>query len=102
MPTVEESVVPFSNGSQFGDWQESNCASCTKGRLAATSFDQLVCEIDRALAEAYVGEGRIPLAIWDRMGHDDGRYVWPCREHDPPFKNVRPDGSVDPSVKRDK
>jgi hypothetical protein len=95
-----EGIRPFSCGTQYGDWTESNCTTCTKARPNATTFEELTCEIERALSEAYVTDGRIPLPVADQMGHGDGRYVWPCMAHDPPFKNVRADGTVDPSVKR--
>lgn len=96
-----EGVIPFSNGTQYLDWQESNCRSCRKAAASDVSqWDDMPCEIERELSLACALDGRIPLTIWNRMGHDNGRYVWPCMEHDPPFKNVRPDGEVDPAVKR--
>jgi hypothetical protein len=90
-------VRPFSNGSQYGDWTDSNCATCRK---AAKDGGPVACEIELALVTAYVGDGVIPLGVADRMGRDHGRYVWPCMEHDPPFVNVRADGTVDPAVPR--
>ncbi len=93
-------VRPFSCGSQFGDWSASNCGSCKKAAAPDVGYDDMPCEIEKALAWAYLTDGRIPLEIADRMGHGSGRYGWPCMEHDPPFVNVRSDGTVDQSVKR--
>lgn len=91
-------VQPFSNGSQFGDWTASNCASCERAASEDCNYDDMPCEIEKALTLAYLTSGRIPLEIADRMGHGNGRYGWPCLERTPPFKNVRPDGTVDRSI----
>jgi hypothetical protein len=95
---MADDIRPFSNGTQYADWYENNCRSCTK--RAPDDGTNVTCEIELALIEAYLDTGRIPLPIADRMGRSDGRYTWPCMEHDPPFINVRPDGTVDKSVPR--
>jgi hypothetical protein len=97
---MSDGVRPFYCGSQYADWQMANCDSCTKQAPPDVSLDEMPCEIERALSWACVDDGKIPLPIADRMGRADGRYNWPCREHDPPFVNVRADGSVDPTVKK--
>lgn len=96
----EETIRPFTCGSQFGDWTASNCSSCTKAAPPDATYDSMPCEIEKALTLAYLLDGRIPLPIADRMGHGGGRYGWPCLAHDPPFKNVK-DGIVDRSMKRE-
>lgn len=97
MDTTDQTVRPFSNGTQYMDWQCSNCDSCKKQAPADASLDKMPCEIEAALVLACLGDGRIPLPIWDRMGHDEQRYVWPCKEHDPPFVNVIDGHKVDPA-----
>ena len=98
---MSDTVIPFSNGTQYLDWSESNCRTCTKAAPPDVSrWEDMPCAIERALSEAVMADGRIPLAIWDQMGHDQDRYVWPCLAHSPPFKNVLPNGEVDPTVER--
>lgn len=71
------SVRPFANGSQFGDWEESNCARCTK-----YSDDAKKCPIHYAIMLAFFGDGEITEDIARRMGYFDhpGSYVWMCNE----------------------
>lgn len=88
-----DDVRPFSSGSEYGDWTANNCGSCDKAAPEDGSWP--TCEIEAALVTAYVGEGTIPLPMYDRMGRHGA-----CREHSPPFVNVRADGTVDPSVPR--
>jgi hypothetical protein len=97
---ADESVIPFYCGTQYGDWTMNNCDSCTKAAPPEASLDEMPCEIERALVWACLDDGRIPLPIADRMGRGGDRYTWPCREHDPPFMNVKPDGTVDRGVKK--
>lgn len=82
---MTEAVRPFSNGTQYADWSDSNCARCTKGvhRLNdETAWP--TCELEAALLEACFGDGEIPLATAQRIGmrENEGRYVWPCAEVD--------------------
>lgn len=85
---AENSVRPFSSGSQYGDWTDSNCRTCDlRWREELHTGLPCPCGIEQALLVACFGDGRIPLAIADRMGHGEGRYGWPCREHSPPFVN---------------
>jgi hypothetical protein len=75
---VSISVCPFSTGSQYRDWQASNCERCTK--FDPNKCDPKRCEIDFALALAYMGEGYISPEIAVRMGYDPVKYSWPCGE----------------------
>lgn len=67
----------FSNGSQFADWEASNCQRCKKW----AGWDKLpTCEIDVALGEAYLGDGTVSQEIATRAGYDAEKYVWCCGE----------------------
>ena len=90
----EKRYRPFSNGSQWIDWQSNNCCGCSKAKFEKDSSDVASeCPILLALFDAMWDDGTISAEIADRMTRDDGRYVWPCGEHDPPFMNVK-DGKV--------
>lgn len=77
---------PFANGSQWGDWQSSNCERCTKYHPEADSPDG-TCDLEWTLSLG--GEecdGSVGEQLARRCGYlkDDGatdrRYVWPCTE----------------------
>lgn len=76
------SIIPFSNGSQYADWQSCNCERCQKSvTVTDPGGDQWpTCEIESALLEADIFDGRISDEIAQRMGYDQERYVWPCGE----------------------
>jgi hypothetical protein len=77
----KERVRPFSNGSQFGDWCASNCERCTKATAEQEPHE--LCEIAKALGEAYWDDGSVSKEIGDRMGYKDESppaYVWQCGE----------------------
>jgi hypothetical protein len=80
-------ISPFSNGTQYLDWEASNCDSCSKSN---ESFDKLPrCDIQYALAGAYVSSGKVTEEIAKRMGYPGPlEYVWPCPEYDPPFEET--------------
>lgn len=67
---------PFANGSQFADWEATNCERCAKGD------DK--CPFQEALWMAYFDAGTITADTARAIGylHDndtlDERYVWPC------------------------
>lgn len=79
-------IVPFSNGSEFMDWDEMNCCRCVKGYQFAdgrgpveddTPPDEFLCPIQRAVYES-MGTGSVPREIADRHGlskHEDFAYV---------------------------
>jgi|GEM_PF-3873415 len=71
--TTTERIHPFSNGCQFGDWDDANCCRCVR-------YDD--CDICRALTEAMCGDGTVSAEIARRMGYfaREGAYNWPCGE----------------------
>lgn len=76
-------VRPFSNGGQYSDWSDCNCARCTKGAHRLNDDAAFPdCELEAALLVACFDSGEIPLTIAQRIGmkEDEGRYVWPCAE----------------------
>ena len=77
---MPKQIRPFSNGSQYADWEASNCGRCKKA--VGDGDEGYPCEIQKALDYACVGTGKILLEIWDRMGHDEGNYIWQCGEVD--------------------
>ncbi len=71
-------IKPFSNGTQYLDWQSSNCERCKKYR---DDFkDPEACPIDLAIGEASVSDGKITNKMAKRMGYDPNKYVWRCGE----------------------
>ena len=77
-----ETMRPFNNGTQFADWLARNCERCAKGADPNNPPPILECDIDQALLEGYFGDGRIPLAIAERMGAvaNKAAYSWVCGE----------------------
>lgn len=77
-------IRPFSCGTQFIDWQNSNCCRCTKYNPEGIGD----CEIDKALLYASMGDGSVNEEIAERMGYLDNSpprqegfsYNWQCGE----------------------
>lgn len=71
----------FSNGSQWADWQASNCERCTKGALDADGW-AVTCPLLNLLFDAECGDGTVSEDAAARCGYTDhqGAYVWPCGE----------------------
>lgn len=76
----EETIRPFHCGTQAADWTEANCRRCARGAPDDGSWP--TCDIEAALVEAYVGDGRVSLPIAKRMGviEYSRHYGWPCSE----------------------
>ena len=72
---------PFYSGTQFADWQISNCYRCTKAPQDQDSWPE--CPIYAALLEAYVGNGEVDNAIATRMNYTPDKYNWMCSEWEP-------------------
>ena len=53
-------VIPFSNGSEFSDWDIRNCGDCTKS-------DQ--CQLIKRLSYAYFDNGKIQFKTAKRIGY---------------------------------
>ncbi len=74
----------FSNGTQFQDWQCSNCERCTKGAVVCLEPGQWpTCEIEAALVEAACTDGKVTAEIAKRAGVSEETkfsYVWMCTE----------------------
>lgn len=66
-------VKPFSSGSQFDDWEASNCHKCKYYELGN-------CDIALALIFAYWDDGTVSQEIANRMGYVKDKYVWQCTE----------------------
>ncbi len=81
---MSEKVSPFSNGSQYMDWQGCNCERCVKSvSVWDVGGDATpTCEIELALMEAEISDGEVTQEIAQRMGYEGvaARYVWPCTE----------------------
>lgn len=79
---MSEKFYPFSNGSQYNDWQDSNCERCKK--FDQDQADPSKCEIDFEIGKAYLGDGSVSKDIANRIGFFDHQrsYVWKCPEVD--------------------
>lgn len=74
---------PFSNGSQFMDWQERNCCRCAKYSFAFAEprTEESICQIELALHNSAWGTGQVTHEIARRMGFTDPlAYTWQCGE----------------------
>lgn len=71
---------PFSNGTQYLDWETSNCSRCTKTLERHDGY--FICSIEAALNAAMFDDGTISESIAKRMGYLNNRdaYSWPCGE----------------------
>lgn len=80
----EMTVRPFSNGTQYLDWEASNCSRCKKA-ASREQFDrgQFTCDIEKELVYGSSGSGLISDDIAARLKIDNERYGWPCGEWDP-------------------
>jgi hypothetical protein len=80
----EKRYRPFSNGSQWYDWQDSNCFRCKRVDVSDPDRPVSTCPILEALNRACVDDGTVSEEIARRMGYLDARkdggipYGWPC------------------------
>lgn len=89
----EIAIHPFSNGSQFMDWLDSNCCNCAKysfasdpatGKTREPLDEDQVCQIELALHEACYGDGTVSPDMAGRMGYSTPvKYGWRCGELEP-------------------
>lgn len=84
MAGVSEKSYPFSNGTEFLDWNCTNCCRCVRGGEDGQGAG---CDIADALQDARFGDGSISEEISKRMKlerwhNEDGICVlcWPCGE----------------------
>ena len=71
---------PFSNGTQFLDWEDRNCCRCALYHDGP--IDEAPCELDRALGDAQMDDGTVSREVADGLGFLDNRdrYTWPCKK----------------------
>lgn len=61
-------VHPFSNGTEFMIWRSQNCDVCLKDcpyDEETESFGESVCEIEKAISLAAIGDGMIDRGLAD-------------------------------------
>jgi hypothetical protein len=68
-------IRPFSNGTQYVDWQLNNCESC---QLFDEDNIDKSCVFDQALADALFGDGTITHEVANAIGYDKESYCWKC------------------------
>ncbi|KPL74959.1 hypothetical protein AC812_10615 [Bellilinea caldifistulae] len=69
-------IKTFDTGTQFADWRHRNCERCA----LRWRDNRYFCLIERALDEAYIGDGYVDDDIAARMGYSDTEYTWDCPE----------------------
>lgn len=74
-------VRPFDSGSQFADWQTSNCSRCVREENADMNKPP-TCPVLYELQRACFGSGYVSAEIAERAGWKAGEfpYVWECGE----------------------
>ena len=84
---MSDQARPFYCGSQHGDWRMRNCDRCAKGydnQVPEPQYWTGPCEIDNAIASAYIGSGTVKDDIAQRMGYTDPcALTWACPEFEP-------------------
>lgn len=96
-------IIPFGSGSQFADWSDHNCGRCWKSSERAFdnnptgwSGKRFNCALDKALGEAYLDDGLIPIALAKRLGwtEESPQIKYDCPELEtkaPPRKRRAPE-----------
>lgn len=79
---ITDRVRAFGWGSEYADWEAANCSDCLKTeRLGdANVYVPSQCEIQRALADGFWGDGRIDAVLYRRSGLPGNR----CPERELP------------------
>lgn len=79
---------PFSNGTQYADWQSANCFRCTKYNPETLEASE-GCDLEITLSMGgETGDGSTTEITAFRCGYlsetgeKSRRYNWPCREVD--------------------
>jgi len=84
MTMAEKRISLFSNGTQFMDWQGSNCCRCKKSvEVWGSPDDWPTCPIEEAILLASIDDGTLSPEMAARAGYSDETklsYVWPCTE----------------------
>ena len=78
---------PFSCGSQYMDWLESNCCRCARIAMSDDGDEITNCPLFLALSRANIRDGMVSEDVVRRIGlplvRKEGElppYVWPCTE----------------------
>lgn len=61
----------FSNGTEYRDWEDANCYRCRKSGCERGDLDEYQwgkCELQDAVVNTALYDGRIPLRIMARFG----------------------------------
>jgi hypothetical protein len=100
-PTEPMTEYPiFSNGTEFRAWEEGNCYRCRRSGCERGDRDEYQwgrCDLQDAIVNADLYEGRIPLRILTRFGGDgEHSNLWQvapsCPEREeftpPPWQSV--------------
>jgi len=82
LKSQQQDIHPFYSGSQYADWTICNCARCSKGAHLLGPDALPTCEIELALGEAYILDGKVNAEIARRMGYaaEGWAYTWQCHE----------------------
>ena len=70
-------IRPFSNGTEFEQWDEENCQICPNSQ-----HPTYTCHIDKAMSEALFGYGEVDKKIIDLIGFNERHFLKDC-----PFKD---------------
>lgn len=74
-------VYPFSNGSEYMDWEARNCGRCNKVTYDEADIPESRCVLFNALFDAQIGDGSVTAAIGVRLGMAPGKlHCGPCME----------------------
>ena len=74
-------VRPFSQGTQYLDWQDHNCCQCRYYHTANGHVISPLCDLETALAIACITDGTISREIAERLGVPKRTWSnWTCRE----------------------
>jgi len=65
---MEKQIRPFSNGTEYMFWRETNCDRCKKNVLNENDNYKSQCDIEEALSLGAI-TGTIPESIFKRMGN---------------------------------
>ena len=80
---MNKTIRPFSNGSEFEQWDERNCGICQNSKQLKGG-KKYKCHIDAAFTEALFGYGKVNKSITDLIGFDKRHFLKDC-----PFKNFQ-------------
>ena len=74
---MSERLRIWSNGTEFESWEYNNCGRCWKAPTAKWGG---ACDLNDAIALAYIGDGTFSPEIVTRLGYTDGNPLFRCRE----------------------